>query len=109
MQGRNARLPGYWPTGTIASTVMAGEGPPSTPSFPAAKGVDADLRRHDEAARLENRDIGATGEADGASGDGATGELEPQVPTPSLCKAPEVGPSFASMAIKPMMRRQTND
>jgi hypothetical protein len=30
--------------------VMAGEGPPSTLLFVRAKGVDADLRRHDGAA-----------------------------------------------------------
>ena len=36
--------------GAGAAAVMAGAGPPSTPLFAHAKGVDADLRRHDEAA-----------------------------------------------------------
>jgi chaperone required for assembly of F1-ATPase len=38
----------------MAAAVMAGEGPPSTPLFAQAEGVDADLRRHDGAARPEN-------------------------------------------------------
>ena len=34
--------------------VMAGAGPPPTPLFTQGKGVDADLGRHDEAARPES-------------------------------------------------------
>ena len=34
---------------------MAGEGPPSTPLFTQGKGVDADLRRHDDAAQPDSR------------------------------------------------------
>ncbi len=36
--------------GTGGLFVMAGAGPPSTPLSERAKGVDADLRRHDGAA-----------------------------------------------------------
>jgi len=36
---------------------MAGEGPPSTPLFTLRKGVDADLRRHDEVARPAESDL----------------------------------------------------
>jgi hypothetical protein len=36
-------------------TVMAGEGPPSMPLFSHVKGVDADLRRHDEWGRPTDR------------------------------------------------------
>ena len=41
--------------GTVAAIVMAGAGAPSTPLPFQTKGVDADLRRHDEAARPESR------------------------------------------------------
>jgi hypothetical protein len=47
----------HWlpPIVTAASTVMAGSDPPFTPLFGQAKGVNADLRRDDEAARPESQ------------------------------------------------------
>jgi hypothetical protein len=54
----------------VTDTVMAGAGPPSTPVFVHAEGVEAGLRRHDDVARpAERPDFPdtATGFANGRS------------------------------------------
>lgn len=55
MAGGGPLVTELYPLAPASPAVMAGVGPPSTPLFAQAEGVEADHCRHEEAALPESR------------------------------------------------------